>query len=97
LFARYLKVTAACAACGAPLGLARADDLPPYLTILVAGHVIVPLMLLVELQAPQSTAVMAAIFLPLAFAITLGLLQPIKGAVVGLMLRLDLLRSTPDA
>ena len=34
--------------CGAPLGLARADDAPPYFTILITGHIVVPLMLLVD-------------------------------------------------
>src|SRR5579875_2146234 len=34
LFRRYLKVAPVCAGCGAPLGLARADDAPPYFTIL---------------------------------------------------------------
>ena len=48
LFRGYLKVMPQCSACAAPLGFARADDAPPYFTILVVGHIVVPLMLLVD-------------------------------------------------
>ena len=34
IFNGFLKVVAECTVCGAPLGLARADDAPPRLTIL---------------------------------------------------------------
>ncbi len=51
LFEGYLTVTLVCRSCGAPLGLARADDLPPYLTILLVGHIVVPLLFLLETQA----------------------------------------------
>ena len=97
LFAGYLRITPGCAGCGAPLGLARADDLPPYLTILLVGHIVVPLLFLLDQYAQLSIAVTSAIVIPLTLALTLALLRPIKGAVVGLMLRLDMLRSVPDA
>ena len=35
-------------ACGEALGHIRADDLPPYATILLVGHLIVPLVLWVD-------------------------------------------------
>jgi len=97
LFDGYLSVVPVCRSCGAPLGLARADDLPPYLTILLVGHIIVPLLFLLETQVQLPLWQVAAIFLPLTLFLTLGLLRPIKGATVGLMLRLGLLKSTPDA
>ena len=37
-----------CSNCGAPLGLARADDAPPYFTILITGHIVVPLLFIVD-------------------------------------------------
>ena len=40
LFARFLKVAEACPACGAELHHHRADDLPPYLVILIVGHLV---------------------------------------------------------
>ncbi len=33
-----------CPNCHAPLGLARADDAPPYFTILIVGHIVIPLL-----------------------------------------------------
>jgi hypothetical protein len=37
IFDGFLKVAAHCNACDAPLGLARADDAPPYFTILIVA------------------------------------------------------------
>ncbi len=96
LFNGFLRVVTACRNCGAPLGLARADDAPPYLTILVTGHVVVPLMFVVDRSADLSTWTMAAIFLPLALFMSLGLLRPIKGGTVGVMLTLNMLKSDPN-
>jgi uncharacterized protein (DUF983 family) len=41
--------------------------------------------------------VMSAIFVPLTFALALGLIRPIKGGTVGLMLNLNMLKSDPTA
>ena len=42
LFA-YLKPVAACSVCGEGLGDIRADDGPPWLTILIVGHIMLPI------------------------------------------------------
>ena len=96
LFNGFLRVVAECRNCGAPLGLARADDAPPYFTILVTGHIVVPLMYLVDRHQSPPLWVMSAIFLPLTFLLALGLLRPIKGGTVGLMLTLNMLKSDTD-
>ena len=96
LFQGYLRVTPHCANCGAPLGLARADDAPPYFTILVVGHILVPSMFVLERNWQPPIWVDTAIWLPIALALTLALLRPIKGATVGLMLKLGLLKSGAD-
>lgn len=95
IFNGFLKVVPKCAHCEAPLGLARADDAPPYLTILVAGHIIVPLLFEVDRMGEPPVWLMAAIFLPLTVVLCLGLLRPIKGATVGVMVNLDMLKPTP--
>ena|SRR5271166_1176954 len=97
LFNGFLRITAVCAKCGAPLGLARADDAPPYFTILVTGHIIVPLLFMVDRMGQPPIWVMSAIFVPLTFFTALGLLRPIKGATVGLMLSLNMLKSDINA
>lgn len=96
LFNGFLRVVTECRNCAAPLGLARADDAPPYLTIMVTGHVIVPLMFMVDRMSEPSTLTMSAIFLPLTFFMALGLLRPIKGGTVGVMLTLNMLKSDPN-
>lgn len=92
LFAGYLTVVAECANCHAPVGRARADDAPPYFTILIVGHVIVLGMLTLERAYAPPLWVHAAIWLPLTLALSLLLLRPIKGATVGLMLKLGLMK-----
>lgn len=97
IFNGFLKVADACAHCEAPLGLVRADDAPPYFTILLVGHIVVPLMFLVERSRMPPLWVMSAVFLPLTLALTLALIRPIKGGTVGLMLTLNMLKSDPGA
>lgn len=84
-FRGYLKLKPECATCGAGLGRLRADDFPPYLTIVVVGHVIVPLILLAEKTLAPPVWLHMSVWPLLTLAMTLMLLRPIKGAVVGLM------------
>ncbi len=91
LFRGFLRVEAACPSCGAPLGEFRADDAPPYFTILIVGHVVVPPMFLMD-RAGASLWLEAAIFLPATALLALALLRPVKGATVGLMLKLNILK-----
>lgn len=96
VFDGYLTVVPACDHCAAPLSLARADDAPPWLTILIVGHVVVPLLYVVDQTYSPPLWVMSAIFLPLTTVLALALLRPIKGAMVGLMLKLGMLKSESD-
>jgi uncharacterized protein (DUF983 family) len=96
IFDGFLRVVPQCEHCGAPLGLARADDAPPYFTILIVGHIVIPAMLITQKLYDPSTWVLSAIFLPLTFILALGLLRPIKGATVGLMLTFNMLKSDPE-
>jgi uncharacterized protein (DUF983 family) len=84
LYHRYLKPVAQCSACGESYADIRADDFPPYLTILVVGHIIVPLVLIAE-RYGWSTELQAAVWLPVTLALTLLLLPRFKGAIIGLM------------
>jgi uncharacterized protein (DUF983 family) len=97
IFNGFLRVATECTNCHAPLGLARADDAPPYFTILLTGHIVVPLMFVVDRMTPEpSVLTMSLIFLPLTFLLALGLLRPIKGGTVGLMLTLNMLKNDPS-
>jgi uncharacterized protein (DUF983 family) len=85
LFRAFLKVADTCEACGEELHHHRADDFPPYLSIVIVGHLIVGLMLHLEM-AYQDVApwVYMVTMLPAAIVLPLALLPSIKGAVVGL-------------
>jgi uncharacterized protein (DUF983 family) len=83
LFRAFLKVDNACSACGLDFTPHRADDLPAYLVIVVVGHIVVPLALAIETSFSPPIAVQMAIYLPLTLILSLVLLQPIKGTVVG--------------
>jgi uncharacterized protein (DUF983 family) len=84
LFCGFLKVADHCPACSEELFHHRADDFPPYLVILVLGHIIVPTILLIETVYAPALWLQFSIWLPLTLVSALALLQPTKGAVVGL-------------
>jgi uncharacterized protein (DUF983 family) len=90
LFTAYVKMAPSCAACGQDFEPFRADDAPAYFTILVVGHIIVPLMLLVEKQWFPDLWLHAVLWLPGTLALCLLLLPRIKGAVIGLQWGLNM-------
>ena len=88
MFRGYLKPVANCAACGEAYSQIRADDFPPWLTIIVVGHFVVPL-LLVTNRMDMSVALQLSLWLPTTLALVLLLLPRFKGAIVGLMWSLE--------
>lgn len=84
LFSRYLKVADSCSSCGEALHHHRADDAPPYFTIFIVGHLVVPLTLWTERVWQPDMWVHAILWIPLAIVLTLIMLPLVKGAVVGL-------------
>jgi len=84
MFHRFLKVNDHCPACGEELHHHRADDFPAYLVIIIVGHILVPLVLMVETDFAPAMLLSMTVWPAVALAMTLGLLQPVKGAVVAL-------------
>lgn len=84
LFRAYLKVNDACPACGEELRHHRADDLPPYIAIVIVGHVLVGALLHTEMTMTIDPWVYMVTLVPLALILPLAMLPSIKGAVVGL-------------
>lgn len=82
MFKSYLKVADHCPNCGEALHHHEADDAPPYFTIFIVGHIVVPLMLLVERALRPDMLTHALIWLPLTLGLSLALLPVTKGAVV---------------
>lgn len=84
MFAGYLKVTSACASCGEELHHQRADDAPTYIVITIVAHVVVGALLWVEVAYQPPVWLHMAMWLPLTVILSLALLPPVKGALVGL-------------
>ncbi|MFD0918047.1 DUF983 domain-containing protein [Pseudahrensia aquimaris] len=84
MFSSFVKVNGECPSCGEELHHHRADDFPPYLVIFIVGHVIITGVLLVEVRYAISTWAHLAIWIPLTIAMSLALLQPLKGGVIGM-------------
>ena len=83
LFRAFLKVDSNCSACGLDFTPHRADDLPAYLVIVIVGHFVVPIALMIETEYSPPVWMQLAIDLPITLILSLLLLQPVKGAVVG--------------
>jgi len=90
LFTGWLRAIPACAQCHAPLGRVRADDAPPYFVIFAVAHVVIAAQVLLDSTLALSTLAEAAVFMPIALSMCLGLLRPVKGATIGLMLQLGM-------
>jgi uncharacterized protein (DUF983 family) len=84
VFRAYLKVNDACPACGEELHHHRADDAPPYFTMLITGHVVVGALMTVETTYAPPIWVHALIWGPMVVIMSLLLLPRIKGALIGL-------------
>jgi len=84
-----------CGQCQAPLGDVAADDAPPYFVIFIVAHLVIGTQVMTDIWLNLSVAAEAAIFLPLTLVLCLGLLRPVKGATIGLMLQLGMVRQAP--
>jgi uncharacterized protein (DUF983 family) len=85
LFGAFLKMRSHCPTCGQVFEPYRADDAPAYFTILAVGHIVVPLVLVLERYGNQPPLWFhALVWLPLSVLLALLLLPRIKGAVIAL-------------
>ena len=84
LFSAFLKIAPACDRCGEEFHHHRADDLPAYLVIVIVGHVVLGGFMAVEMTSNWAMWQHLAVWAPLTVIMSLALLRPVKGAVVGL-------------
>ncbi|MFD2237696.1 DUF983 domain-containing protein [Aureimonas populi] len=84
LFSGFLTSVDHCAACGEAFHHHRADDLPPYLTIFIVGHIVVAAFMGLEHLGDLPLWAHLAIWIPITTLLTLALLKPLKGATIGL-------------
>jgi uncharacterized protein (DUF983 family) len=84
MFRKFLKVADNCDACGEELHHHRADDAPPYFTMFIVGHIVIPLVLVVEKLWAPALPVHFMLWTVVTLALTFALMPAVKGAVVGL-------------
>tara|TARA_B100001094_G_scaffold281728_1_gene293345 strand:- start:291 stop:686 length:396 start_codon:yes stop_codon:yes gene_type:complete len=84
LMKSYLTVAQDCGSCSQEFHFQRVDDGPAYITILVLGHLLVPLILVCYEMFRPEPVVMALGLSGIAIILALLLLPRIKGALIGL-------------
>ena len=62
----------------------QADDFPAYVTILLSGHIMAPIIIALVQETALSLAALAAIIVPLMLALMIVFIQPAKGAIIAL-------------
>lgn len=84
LMKSYLKTRDSCAVCNEELFHHRADDGPAYMTILVAGHILAPMLLVVFTIFRPDPLLMAIGFIAVFVTLALFLLPRFKGMFVAI-------------
>lgn len=82
---RYLKIVPNCASCGEPLGHLPTDDMPPWLTILIVGHILFPNVWTFERLFTVPMWVEMVMWPTLGLVLTLLLLPRCKSFIVALL------------
>jgi uncharacterized protein (DUF983 family) len=82
LFRKWLKPKERCNSCQLDLTPQQADDFPAYISIILTGHLLAPVMILLARDFTLEIWQMALIIFPLAIALMLAILQPAKGGVI---------------
>lgn len=90
LFKSFLKANETCAVCGEEFHHHRADDLPAYIVVVLAGHLMVTFALALEDIFSPPFWWHFALTMPLTVLFCLAILQPVKGAVIALQWRMGM-------
>ena len=82
LFDGYLKVVDRCETCGEDFRAQRADDGPPWLTMLIVGHIMAPAMHVAFVHYRPDPMTLFLIFAVGCVGLSLVLLPRLKGLMV---------------
>lgn len=83
LYDGYLKVRTSCEFCGEELSGHRADDAPSWLTIIVVGHLLAPLILTTYQLVDLPVWAHLALWPTIAMVAVIVLLPRLKGGIIG--------------
>lgn len=90
IFSGYLKINNNCSKCNEDLSIYRTDDFGPWLSIVLAGHIVVPLVLSAEQAFVPDLWLQALIWIPFSLIIVLYLLPISKSICLAIMWRLKM-------
>lgn len=85
LFKAYLKQADTCVVCHEQYAHIRADDAPPWLTILVVGHIVVPLIFVVNSWYSWPNWLVILVWPIVTTALALAVLPRAKGIFVAII------------
>jgi uncharacterized protein (DUF983 family) len=85
LYRAYLKQVDACSACGERFGHIRADDAAPWLTLILVGHIFVPVMLVFVAMSTLSTWTLAVLWSAILAGLCLAILPRAKALFIALL------------
>tara|TARA_R110000765_G_C18878514_1_gene601824 strand:- start:496 stop:861 length:366 start_codon:yes stop_codon:yes gene_type:complete len=89
IYVGYLRQATICSHCGEPIGLIRAEDGPPWLTVLILGPLLAPLSYIVSMKSPAPLWISLLALGAFAIGAVLFLLPRIKGGFIGLLWRMQ--------
>ena len=87
LYRAYLKPVDRCAVCGEGFGAIRADDAAPWLTIILVGHIFVPLMLVFVAFSTMPAWAEAVLWSAIFILLSLAILPRAKGLFIAILWR----------
>ena len=86
IYETYIKTFKKCKKCGILLSEYKSDDGPAYITIFVVGHILIPMILLVEKHLSPPLLFQMLSWPILTIILCLWFLPRIKGAFIGLQI-----------
>lgn len=85
LFKGYIKQLDQCAHCAEKIGQIRADDGSSWLTILLTGHIVVPLMAYFALYSTLPDWLILTILIPIVLGMACLILPHAKGLFIAIL------------
>ena len=85
LLQNYIKPVANCASCGERLGDIRADDGPPWLTILIIGHIMLPIIFTRGAHSDWPEWLAMTVWVSVAVVLMWLILPRAKGLFIGII------------
>ena len=81
----YVTMVPACAVCFESFAHISADDAPPWLSIIVVGHIMISLVMTIEMNFKFPMLAEAAFMVAMAGALTALLMPVSKGVVIAVL------------